>query len=55
MNRAILIVLAPALLIGLIYWGIGMRPAPRAIIGMVLFLAAAFYFVRKSKKSEVRN
>ncbi len=49
MNRAILMVAAPAALIGMIYWGLGMRPAPRAVGGMIVFLSCAFYFALRKK------
>ncbi len=50
MTRAFYIILAPALFIALVYLGLGLRPAPRALVGMALFAALAwFLFVRKKK------
>ena len=48
--RAFYIILAPALLIALIYLGLGLRPAPRAIIGVVLFAALAWFLFGRKKK-----
>ncbi|MCL4522301.1 MAG: hypothetical protein M1453_04325 [Acidobacteria bacterium] len=50
MTRAFYIILAPAVFIALVYLGLGLRPAPRALIGMLLFAALAwFLFIRKKK------
>ena len=50
MTRAFYLILAPALLILLLYLSIGIRPPVRALIGMVLFAGLAwFLFMRKKK------
>ena len=50
MTRAFYIILAPALLIALFYLGLGLRPAPRAIVGVVLFAALAWFLFGRKKK-----
>ncbi len=47
MNRGLLILLAPALLVALLYWGLGYRPPLRAGIGLAIFLAALVYVLRR--------
>ena len=50
MSRAFYIILAPALVILLVYLGLGLRPAPRAIAGVVLFSALAWFLFGRKKK-----
>lgn len=50
MSRALYIILTPAIIILLIYLGLGLRPAPRAIIGVVLFSALAWFLFGRKKK-----
>jgi hypothetical protein len=50
MTRAFYIILAPAAFIALVYWGLGLRPAPRAIVGVVLFAALAWFLFGRKKK-----
>ncbi len=50
MSRAFYIILAPAIIIALIYLGLGLRPAPRAIVGIVLFSALAWFLFGRKKK-----
>jgi hypothetical protein len=49
MNRAFLIVLIPAALIGALYWSMGMRPSWRALAGVALFAGLLLYVLRKKK------
>ena len=50
MTRAFYIILTPALIIALVYLGLGLRPAPRAIVGVVLFAALAWFLFGRKKK-----
>lgn len=50
MTRAFYLILAPALLIALVYLGLGLRPAPRALVGVVLFAALAWFLFGRKKK-----
>ncbi len=50
MTRAFYIILAPAAFIALVYLGLGLRPAPRAIVGVVLFAALAWFLFGRKKK-----
>ncbi len=55
MNRAYYLILGPALLIALIYLGLGYRPSPRMGIGVAVFLAAAFWVSQRRQKRKNRN
>jgi hypothetical protein len=48
--HALYIILAPALLLALVYLGLGLRPAPRAIVGVLLFAALAWFLFGRKKK-----
>ena len=48
--RAFYLILAPALLIMLLYLGIGIRPPARAIVGVALFGALAWFLFGRKKK-----
>ena len=50
MTRAFYLILAPALILALVYLGLGLRPAPRAIVGVVLFAALAWFLFGRKKK-----
>ncbi len=50
MARAFYIILAPATLVALVYLGMGLRPAPRALVGIVLFAALAWFLFGRKKK-----
>lgn len=43
-------ILAPALILALVYLGLGLRPAPRALVGMALFAALAWFLFGRKKK-----
>jgi hypothetical protein len=47
MNRGLLLLLAPALLVALLYWGLGYRMGWRGITGGLIFLAALVYALRR--------
>ena len=47
MNRAFLLILAPAMLVALLYWGMGFRPSPRVGAGMLLFFGVALWVARR--------
>lgn len=53
MTRAFYIILAPALIIALVYVGLGLRPAPRAMVGVLLFAALAWFLFGRKKKPHV--
>jgi hypothetical protein len=55
MTRAFYIILAPPLLIMLLYLGIGIRPPARAIVGVVLFCALAWFLFGRKKKPRGGN
>lgn len=55
MNRAFYLIIAPALLIVLLYLGIGIRPAPRGIVGVVLFAALAWFLFGRKKKPRAQS
>lgn len=50
MTRAFYIILTPALILALVYLGLGLRPAPRAIVGVMLFAALAWFLFGRKKK-----
>jgi hypothetical protein len=50
MTRAFYIILTPALILALVYVRLGLRPAPRALVGLVLFAALAWFLFGRKKK-----
>ena len=50
MTRAFYIILTPAIIIALVYLSLGLRPAPRAIVGVALFAALAWFLFGRKKK-----
>jgi Flp pilus assembly protein TadB len=50
MTRAFYLILAPALILALVYLGLGLRPAPRALVGVVLFAGLAWFLFGRKKK-----
>lgn len=50
MTRAFYMILAPALILALVYLGLGLRPAPRALVGVALFAALAWFLFGRKKK-----
>jgi drug/metabolite transporter (DMT)-like permease len=51
MNRGFLLILAPALLAALIYWGLGYRPSPRGLAGVLLFVVIYFLVLRRRRSA----
>lgn len=52
MNRGLLIVLAPALLVALVYLGLGIRPRVSLPFGMVLLGVAAVVLLARRARSK---
>ena len=50
MTRAFYIILTPAIIIALVYLSMGLRPAPRAVVGVALFAALAWFLFGRKKK-----
>jgi hypothetical protein len=50
MTRAFYMILAPALILALVYLGLGLRPAPRALVGVALFAGLAWFLFGRKKK-----
>ena len=50
MTRAFYIILTPALIIAIVYARLGLRPAPRALVGVALFAALAWFLFGRKKK-----
>jgi hypothetical protein len=47
MNRGFLILLAPALLVALLYWGLGYRPSVRGVVGVLIFIGLLVFILRR--------
>lgn len=55
MNRAFLILMAPAVLVAALYWGMGFRPSLRGVVGAVIFVALLVLVLRQRTKKTPKS